>query len=52
MGVQTLKTILEIMPLAEAELSPADEADIEEGLADLQAGRKVSAEDVWKELGI
>lgn len=50
--VQALQVILEAMALPEAELSPEEEADIEEGLADLEAGRKVSAEDVWKELGI
>lgn len=50
--VEALKVIVESMALPEVEISPEDEADIKEGLADLEAGRKVRAEDVWKELGI
>lgn len=49
---QAPEAILEAVALPETELSPAEEADIEEGLADLEAGRKVSAEDVWEKLGI
>ncbi|MGB9847379.1 MAG: hypothetical protein ACPLRH_07725 [Desulfotomaculales bacterium] len=50
--VQAIKVILESMALPEIEISPAEESEIKEGLADLEAGRKVSAADVWKELGI
>lgn len=34
----------------ETEISPEDEADILEGIMDLDAGRKIKAEDIWKEL--
>ncbi len=50
--VKALWVILNAMAWPEVEISPEDEADIEEGLADLTAGRKVSAEDAWKQLGI
>lgn len=50
--VKALWVILNAMAWPEVEISPEDEADIEEGLADLAAGRKVSAEDAWKQLGI
>jgi len=50
--VQALWIILNSMTWPEVEISPEDEADIKEGLADLEAGRKVRADDVWKELGI
>jgi predicted transcriptional regulator len=47
--VQAIKVILESMALPEIEISPAEESEIKEGLTDLEAGRKVSAADVWKE---
>jgi predicted transcriptional regulator len=50
--VQALFVFLHSMALSEEDISPEDEVAIEEGLADLAAGRKVKAEDVWKELGI
>ena len=50
--VQALWVILNSMAWQEVEISPEDEADIKEGLADLEAGRKMRAEDVWKEIGI
>ncbi|OAT83509.1 hypothetical protein A6M21_08135 [Desulfotomaculum copahuensis] len=50
--VKALWVILNAMAWPEVEVSPEDEADIKEGLADLEAGRKVSAEDAWKQLGI
>lgn len=50
--VQAIRVVLESMALPEIEISPAEESEIKEGLADLEAGRKVSAGDVWKELGI
>ncbi len=50
--VQALWVVLNSMAWPEVEIAPEDEADLEEGLADLRAGRKVKAEDVWKELGI
>lgn len=50
--VQALWVILESVAWPEIEISPEEEAEIKEGLADLAAGRKVKAEDVWKELGI
>jgi predicted transcriptional regulator len=50
--VQALWVILNSIAWAEVEISPEDEADIKEGLADLESGRKVRAVDVWKELGI
>ncbi len=50
--VQALWVILESMAWPEVSTSPADETAIDEGLADLAAGRKVRAEDVWAELGL
>lgn len=50
--VQALWVILESMAWPEVSISPADETAIDEGLADLAAGRKVSAEDAWAELGL
>lgn len=50
--IQALWVILNSMAWPEVGISQEDEADIKEGLADLKAGRKVRAEDVWKELGI
>jgi len=50
--VKALWVILNSIAWPEVEISPEDEADIKEGLADLESGRKVRAEDVWKELGI
>lgn len=50
--VQALWVIVNSMAWPEVEITPEDAAEIEEGLADLRAGRKVRAEDVWKELGI
>ncbi|MBE0467460.1 MAG: hypothetical protein IBX71_09605 [Candidatus Desulforudis sp.] len=50
--VEALWIILNSMAWPEAEVSAEDEADIEEGLADLRAGLKARAEDVWKDLGI
>jgi predicted transcriptional regulator len=50
--VKALWVLLNAVAWPEVEISPEDEADIKEGLADLEAGRKVSAEDAWKQLGI
>ena len=49
---QALWVILESMAWPEVGTSPADETAIDEGLADLAAGRKVSAKDAWAELGL
>lgn len=38
--------------LQEEEITPEDQAAIEEGIADIKAGRCIKAEDVWKELGL
>ncbi len=50
--VQALWVILNSMAWPEVNISPEDEKEIIEGLNDLKEGKKVSAEDVWKELGI
>ncbi|MCR4420144.1 MAG: hypothetical protein QHH27_06505 [Clostridia bacterium] len=50
--VQALWVVLNSMAWPEVRVSPEDEADIEEGIADLEAGRKVKADDVWQGLGI
>lgn len=50
--LQALWVILNSMAWPEVEISPEEEKDIKEGLDELESGLKVSAEDVWKELGI
>ncbi len=50
--VHALWVILSAMAWPEAEISPEDEADIKEGIADLEAGRKVRADEVWEKLEV
>jgi predicted RNase H-like HicB family nuclease len=38
--------------LEEEEITPEEQAAIEEGIADIKAGRCSKASDVWKELGL
>lgn len=38
--------------LEEEEITPEEQAAIEEGIADIKAGRGIKATDVWKELGL
>ncbi len=50
--VQALWVILESMAWPVERITPEEAAEIEEALAEIDAGKGVKAEDVWKELGI
>lgn len=50
--VRALWVILTSMIWPTAEITPEDTAEIEEGIAELEAGKRVKAEDVWRELRI
>ena len=50
--VKALRVILESMAWPIEEVSPEEIAEIEEGFAEIEAGKGVKAKDVWKELGI
>lgn len=50
--VQALWVILESMAWPTEGITPEEAAEIEEALAEIDAGKGVKAEDVWKELGI
>jgi len=49
---QALWVILESMAWPTEKITPEEAAEIEEALAEIDAGKGVRAEDVWKELGI
>jgi predicted RNase H-like HicB family nuclease len=49
---QVLQEVLEEWLIGEEEITPEEQAAIEEGIADLKAGRRIKAEDAWKELGL
>lgn len=50
--VRALLVILESMAWPTEPVSPAEIKEIEAGFAEIDAGKGVKAEDVWKELGI
>lgn len=50
--VQALWVILNSMAWPVEEVTPEEMAEIEEGFAEIDSGKGVKAEDVWKELGI
>jgi len=50
--VQALWVVLTSMVWPTEEVTPEEIAEIKEGLADIEAGKKMKAEDVWKELGV
>ncbi|RDV81250.1 hypothetical protein [Ammonifex thiophilus] len=50
--VQALWVILESMAWPVEKVSPEEAAEIKEALAEIEAGKGVKAEDVWKEFGI
>jgi len=50
--VQALLVILESMAWPIERIVPEEAEEIEAGFADIEAGKGVKAEDVWKELGI
>lgn len=50
--VQALWVILESMAWPTEEITPEEAAEIEDALAEIDAGKGVKAEDVWKELGL
>ncbi|AFV10550.1 hypothetical protein Tph_c03030 [Thermacetogenium phaeum DSM 12270] len=51
--VEALQVIVESMAWPTEKVMPEEAAEIEEeAFADIDAGRGVKAEDVWKELGI
>lgn len=50
--VQALYVILESMAWPTERITPEEAAEIEEGFAEIEAGKGVKAEDAWKELGI
>lgn len=49
---EALWVILESMAWGTEKITPEEAAEIEEALAEIDAGKGVRAEDVWKELGI
>jgi len=50
--VQALLVILESMAWPTEPITPEEAEEIEAGFAEIEAGKGVKAEDVWKELGI
>ncbi|RPF49490.1 hypothetical protein EDD75_0306 [Thermodesulfitimonas autotrophica] len=50
--VDALRVIVESMAWPTERVTPEEAAEIEEALAEIDAGKGVKAEDVWKELGI
>ncbi|MEW6727550.1 MAG: hypothetical protein AB1327_11445 [Bacillota bacterium] len=50
--VQVLWILLESMVWPTEEITPEETAEIEEALAEIDAGKRLKAEDVWKELGL
>lgn len=50
--VQALWVILESMAWPTEEITPEEAAEIEEALAEIDADKRLKAEDVWKELGL
>lgn len=50
--VQALWVILNSIAWPVEKVTPEEMAEIEEGFAEIDAGKGVKAEDVWKELGI
>jgi hypothetical protein len=50
--VQALLVILESMAWPTERVTPVEVKEIEAGFAEIDAGKGVKAEDVWKELGI
>jgi len=50
--VQALWVILSSMAWPEEEISPEEASEINQARAEIEAGKGVKAEDVWRELGI
>jgi restriction endonuclease len=50
--VQALWVILNSMAWSTEKISPEEAAEIEESFAEIDAGKGVKAEDVWRELGV
>ncbi|AEG15952.1 hypothetical protein Desku_2418 [Desulfofundulus kuznetsovii DSM 6115] len=50
--VQALWVILNSMAWPTEKVSPEEAADIEESFAEIDAGKGIKAEDVWRELGV
>lgn len=50
--VQALYVMLVSMVWPTEKVSPAEATDIEEGFAEIRAGKGVRAEDAWKRLGL
>jgi len=50
--VQALWVIINSMAWPTEEVSPEEAAEIEESFAEIDAGKGVKAEDVWRELGV
>jgi len=50
--VEALRIIVESMAWPTEEITPEEAAEIDEAFAEIDAGKGVKAEDVWKELGI
>lgn len=50
--VQALLVILESMAWPTERITPEETEEIEAGFAEIEAGKGVKAEGVWKELGI
>ncbi|WP_194174914.1 hypothetical protein [Desulfofundulus thermobenzoicus] len=50
--VQALWVILNSMAWPTEKVSPEEAAEIEESFAEIDAGKGVKAEDVWRELGV
>jgi len=50
--VEALWVILEAMTWPSEEITPEEAAEIEDAFREIDAGKGVKAEDVWKELGL
>lgn len=50
--VEALQVIVESMAWPTEWITPEEAAEIEEAFAEIDTGKGVKAEDVWKELGI
>jgi len=50
--VQALWVILSSMAWPEEEISPEEASEINQARTEIEAGKGVKAEDVWRELGI
>lgn len=50
--VQALYIILSSMAWPVEEITPEEAAEIDEARAEIEAGKGIKAEDVWRELGI